>query len=143
MRLNLRQKEFCKHYIITNNASKSYTLAGYKGKNSNTVGTCSYLLMQKPAIKQEIERLSKEINADLQVDCEYITRKLKAIVEASDTNVSDKIRALDLLGSNLGYKKPESQTLALFGTELIASLSSKARTSLSNSNRIDISPSGT
>ena len=140
MKLNLRQKNFCKHYLITNNASKSYILAGYKSKNSNSVGTCSHSLLHKPEIQEEITRLSKEINKDLHVDCSYITRKLKAIVEDKAVSVSDRIRALDLLGSNLGYKRPESQTLALFGTDVIKALTTKARDSLSISKSIDVTP---
>ena len=138
--MNTRQQDFCKHYIITNNASESYKLAGYKSKNANSVGTCSHSLLHKPTIQAEITRLSKEINQDLDVDCAYITRKLKAIAEDVSATNSDKIRALDLLGSNLGYKQVESQTLALFGTDLIKTLTTKARDSLLISKSIDITP---
>ncbi len=100
--MNLKQKEFVEHYLVTLNASKSAELAGY---NKHTAG----LLMQNQKVKNAITERMQEVDFTRIATLDEILARLTQIArgelfEEDDkkTRVANIIRACELLGKRYG-----------------------------------------
>ena len=76
--LTIKEKAFCREYAQSGNGIQSVKKAGYKYKNDNTASSVSTRLLQKTAVKLEIERLlknqEKKSIATAQEVMEYFTK---------------------------------------------------------------------
>lgn len=95
-KLTPKQLQFCREYLIDFNATQSAIRAGYSEKTAYSIGVEN---LKKPEIQQEIERLQNERNQRLDVDADYV---LKRLVEV------DKLDILDIL-DDTGNFKPFSE----------------------------------
>lgn len=57
--LSQRQKDFCRYYVETSNATESYKRAGYKCTTENTAYSSSSNLLRNAKVQAEIARLLK------------------------------------------------------------------------------------
>lgn len=86
-------------------ATAAVKVAGYKTNNPGVLGT---QLMQHPIIVREIRRLEKEREDRLALSADYVINKLMDLVEDTAKD-NDRIRALELLGKNLGLFKERQE----------------------------------
>lgn len=131
--LTYRQKLFVDNYLVYGEAAKAAVAAGFSPHRANQQG---YQLLQKPHIQKYIEeRLNQsamtanEVLAELadiaksewRDFIELVYDKDGTVVEAK-IRLSDKIKALELLGKNhkLFTDRVESNTTVSFATFEIA-----------------------
>ena len=57
MKLNLKQEQFCREYLVDMNATQAAIRAGYSKK---TAGSQAHDLLKKPEIESELSRLMQE-----------------------------------------------------------------------------------
>ena len=74
--LTARQEAFCREYLLDLNGTQAATRAGYASKSASA-RACRLLAM--PRIGAEIERLTALRNTRLQVDADFVLRRLLAI----------------------------------------------------------------
>ncbi len=83
-KLTKRQEAFCKIYISNGfNATQAAIEAGYSKKNARIIAAEN---LSKTNIKKFIESLLKPKMEKLELDAEYVIRKLKAFAEAKITD---------------------------------------------------------
>ena len=97
-RITPQQERFCLAYANCLNAAASARKAGYSDKASNV--TASQLL-KKPHISARIEQLLIEKAERENLTGKEVIQALRDIAHNDETRVSDKIRALELLGKHL------------------------------------------
>lgn len=73
-----KQDMFCKEYIIDLNATKAYTRAGYKC-TEEAARKNSSRLMTNDDIRSRIEELQSERAGKLNLDAEWVLKRLKEI----------------------------------------------------------------
>jgi phage terminase small subunit len=81
-KLTIKQKLFCKHYLVDLNASQAALKAGYSTKSAPYIG---YQLLQKDIIKKEIQR-RMDIRAEkFNIDSDTILKEIckLAFIDAS------------------------------------------------------------
>jgi phage terminase small subunit len=66
--LNDKEQLFCYHYVRTWNATQAALLAGYGDGNKASANVLGCRLMQRPRVKQEIERLRELFRQEIHVD---------------------------------------------------------------------------
>lgn len=71
--MNVKQKAFCKEYLVDLNATQAAIRAGYSKK---TAGAYSAQLMQTPSIKEEIENLMQERSERTQITADRVLEEL-------------------------------------------------------------------
>ena len=92
-KLTNKQERFVKEYLVDLNASQAAIRAGYKGSTAFRTGVEN---MQKPLIKQAIAKELEKRNNRLEVNADYVLRRLVGI---------DQMDVLDILDKN-GDLKP-------------------------------------
>jgi len=104
--LTPKQERFVAEYLVDHNAAAAARRAGYSKKTANQIGNEN---LSKPDIDAAIKAREREIAKKLEVSQERVVGELAAIAfhEASDTpeaelKVSNKLKALELLGKHLG-----------------------------------------
>lgn len=94
--LNDREKAFCYHYAQTFNATASVVRAGYAEKYPNRYG---YQLMQKPKIREEIQRLKEIRNIEWMASGGDVVEMYMRIAFADITDfVSFSRETVDVMG---------------------------------------------
>lgn len=63
-----REQLFCYHYVRTWNATQAVLLAGYGNSNKASAKAFGFSLLQRPRVKQEIDRLRSLFRQELHVD---------------------------------------------------------------------------
>ena len=59
-KLTAKQQRFCDEYLIDLNATQAAIRAGYKASKKSTFEVLGYQLLQKPSVREEIERKMAE-----------------------------------------------------------------------------------
>ena len=77
----------------------------YKTDNPNKIGM---QLMQHPLVAKEIKEIQDSRRERMELTADYVIHKLIALAEESAKD-GDKIRALELLGKNLGIFKERQE----------------------------------
>jgi hypothetical protein len=95
------QEDFCQAYVfLTNfNIDEAIEIAGFTSKDRHDTRRA---LMQNPRVKKRISELISGRDTEVTFDRTYVRSHLKRIVEESDKNSNAKIKALELLGKDLG-----------------------------------------
>ena len=71
-----KQQRFAEEYLLDLDATKAATRAGY---SEHTAAQIGYQLLQKPAVKAEIERRQAAISEKTGISQEWVIRRLKDI----------------------------------------------------------------
>lgn len=96
MTLNDKQEMFCREYLIDLNATQAAIRAGYSEKTANRTASEN---LSKPDIQLRISELLKKRSDRLQIDADYVLKRLVEI---------DQIDVLDILRDD-GKLKPVSE----------------------------------
>ncbi len=101
--LTAKQKKFCLEYLKDFNAMRAARRAGYSKISKNTT---VYALLKNPSIRQFIKSMKVEHVEKAQLTVEAILDEIQSIAFAiADGNLiktADKLKALELMGRNLG-----------------------------------------
>ena len=121
--LTAKQKAFVLAYVKHRNATRAAIEAGYSKRTARQVGSEN---LSKPYIQKAIQKLAAPALEEAQVSVDRIIKELAAIafapwreymtVQCDDgegvtytkVNLSQKLRALDLLGEHLGMFKTQA-----------------------------------
>lgn len=98
--LTEKQKRFIDYYIETGNASKASELAGYKGKNLNTVGAQNLAKLSK-YVNIKLASKDKDRIASQDEVLEYLTRVMRNEEKDAfglDASLQDRTKCAELLG---------------------------------------------
>lgn len=116
-KLTVKQQKFADEFLISGNATQAAIHAGYKPKAAHSMGTEN---LQKPAIKDYIEKRRQELSdakkADQSEILEYLTKVMrgqttesvatnKGVIDDVDVGAKDRIKAAELLGKRFGMWK--------------------------------------
>lgn len=101
-KLTKKQKQFVEEYLITENATASYRRAyGQEDTNSASVGGSKTL--KKDKIQAEIKRRKEQFQKDIRIASpEELLIKLTHMINDPDLKATEQLRAVELLGKNLG-----------------------------------------
>ncbi|GKX54090.1 terminase [Leminorella grimontii] len=105
MALTDKQEMFCREYLIDLNATQAAIRAGYSDKTANRTASEN---MSKPDVQSRIAELKAERNDRVDIDAEYVLRRLVEI---------DQMDVLDILTES-GDLKPVAQWPKLWRTTL-------------------------
>lgn len=124
LRLNEKQKKFCKYYLISFNATESAKKAGYSNKTAYSIG---HNQLKKVEVQKYLKELSIPIDNKLKINREeilFILTKIargetkeyefkydgngKIIWRIVKDSVANRLKALELLGKSIGLFKEES-----------------------------------
>lgn len=105
--LTAKEKAFCEEYVANGcNASRAYQVA-YDTTVANARATGSRVL-QRPAVKEYIQKLQKEAYDAAFINAERVALKLAEIAFAAkddeDYGAQAQLKALDLLQKQLGLQ---------------------------------------
>ena len=99
-----QQEEFCNHYILYHNATKSAALSGYSKHTAHVQGS---RLLSKPEIKERIKALQDEAEPDYLVRYHTVEEIEKQYYNAKrNGNITVALKALELLSK---CKKVETE----------------------------------
>lgn len=106
MVINVRQRQFCINYAISNNGTQSY-LDAYdpRGKKKMTKGTASAnasKMMKNPEIQEQIKIMQASIIIDKVMEAEDILKGIQEIATNKANKNSDRLQALNMLGKAQG-----------------------------------------
>lgn len=116
-KLTVKQQKFADEFLISGNATQAAIHAGYKPKAAHSMGTEN---LQKPAIKDYIEKRRQELSdakkADQSEILEYLTKVMrgqttesvataKGVFEGVEVGAKDRVKAAELLGKRFGMWK--------------------------------------
>ncbi len=99
-KLTEKQKRFIDYYIETGNATKASEMAGYKGKNLNTIGAQN-LAKLSIFINNKLAQKSKDRIASQNEVLEFLTRVMRNQEKDAfglDASLQDRIKCAELLG---------------------------------------------
>ncbi len=106
-KLTEKQKRFIDYYIETGNASKASEMAGYKGKNLNTVGAQNLAKLSK-FIKVKLEEKENQRIASQDEVLQYLTKVMRGEEKDQfglDASLQDRTKCAELLGKRWGTFK--------------------------------------
>lgn len=101
-KLTAKQERFCREYIIDLNATRAAIRAGYSEKTANRIASEN---LSKLDIQEKIRQLQQKIEARTEITQDKVLKELANIGFAEPSKqirVTDKIKALELLGKHLG-----------------------------------------
>lgn len=102
--LTEKQKRFIDYYIQTGNATKACEMAGYKGKNLNTVGAQNLAKLSK-FIKVRLDEKEKQRIASQDEVLQYLTKVMRGEEKDQfglDASLQDRTKCAELLGKRYG-----------------------------------------
>lgn len=85
-KLTDRQELFCREYLVDLNATQAVIRAGYSPKNA---GYCGSHLLDNPDVKNRIAELMDERNEVLNIDSDYVLRRLEEIDKLDIADILD------------------------------------------------------
>lgn len=106
-KLTEKQKRFIDYYIEIGNASKASEMAGYKGKNLNTVGAQNLAKLSK-FIKVKLEEKESTRIASQDEVLQYLTKVMRGEEKDQfglDASLQDRTKCAELLGKRYGTFK--------------------------------------
>ncbi|WP_337015704.1 terminase small subunit [Pantoea agglomerans] len=124
MALTDKQEMFCREYLIDLNATQAAIRAGYSDKTANRTGSEN---LSKPDIAQRIIDLKSERNERVEVNADYVLRRLVEI---------DEIDVLDILKDDGGLKMvhewPKVWRTTLSGLDILTTVTNFDETTMEN-----------
>jgi len=109
-RLNPRQELFCREYVKNFSGTEAARAAGYSNKGLTSIASMN---LARPHIQARVAELMDERNKALEIDAEYVLRRLKDI---------DELDALDIIdddGKLLPLKDwPKEWRISVSGIEI-------------------------
>lgn len=106
-KLTEKQKRFIDYYIETGNASKACEMAGYKGKNLNTIGAQNLAKLSK-FIKVRLDEKESQRIASQDEVLQYLTKVMRGEEKDQfglDASLQDRTKCAELLGKRYGTFK--------------------------------------
>lgn len=116
MGLTAKQQKFINEYMLDLNATQAAIRAGYSEKTAYSIGNEN---LNKPEIKNEIDRLKKETALSTQITKEQLINDLVTIKEMclSDARVThNSIKAIEVINKMLGFNEPDKKDIKIDGT---------------------------
>lgn len=105
--LTEKQKRFIDYYIETGNATKASELAGYNGKNLNTVGAQNLAKLSNFIQERLQEKEDSRIASQDEV-LQYLTKVMRGEEKDQfglDASLQDRTKCAELLGKRYGTFK--------------------------------------
>ncbi|SCH39295.1 Terminase small subunit [uncultured Clostridium sp.] len=78
-KLTAKQQRFCDEYLIDLNATQAAIRAGYKASKKSTFEVLGYQLLQKPSVREEIERKMAERSKRTGISQDRVIQELARI----------------------------------------------------------------
>ena len=106
-KLTEKQKRFIDYYIETGNATKASELAGYSGKNLNTVGAQN-LAKLSIFIQERLQEKQDSRIASQDEVLQYLTKVMRGEEKDQfglDASLQDRTKCAELLGKRYGTFK--------------------------------------
>ena len=97
-----KHEQFCQHYFISRNATKSAQAAGYSEASAYNQG---YVLLKRPEIQERIEELSNEVTTDVDVISELEKQYEHAKINGHGQTA---LKALELLSRVRGNNQEDT-----------------------------------
>ena len=98
-----KRKKFCSEYLKDFNIRQAACRAGY---SKNMAKACSYKFLKDPLIRQFLKSMKVEHIEKAQLTVEAVLSEIQsiafAIADGELIKTADKLKALELLGRNLG-----------------------------------------
>jgi len=98
MELSGKQEDFCKYYVMYDNATKAAIKAGYSPKTAYRTGADN---LKKPHVVERIEELKEQKFKELELSDGYVIEKIKTVLEFDPVDICEitdgvlKIRNLE------------------------------------------------
>ena len=106
MNLTAKQEAFARAYVANGgNATRAAIKAGYSERSARFVGAEN---LTKPNIRDFIDSLKKPVNESLGITAEWVRSRLREEAMAKRSPATARIRALELIGKDLGMFTGES-----------------------------------
>ena len=113
VKLTAKQQRFCDEYLIDLNATQAAIRAGYSEKTAGVIGNEN---LQKPYLKEYIEKRMKEKEAALIADQDEVLKYLTAVLRG-ETKAS--VLARDMVGADQVIEKHPDEKERLKAAELL------------------------
>lgn len=124
MALTDKQEMFCREYLIDLNATQAAIRAGYSDNTARKIGSEN---LTKPDIAQRIIDLKSERNERVEVNADYVLRRLVEI---------DEMDVLDILKGDGGLKMvhewPKVWRTTLSGLDILTTVTNFDETTMEN-----------
>lgn len=124
MALTDKQEMFCREYLIDLNATQAAIRAGYSEKTANRTGSEN---LSKPDIAQRIIYLKSERNERVEVNADYVLRRL---VEIDEMDVLDILK--DDGGLKMVHEWPKVWRTTLSGLDILTTVTNFDETTMEN-----------
>lgn len=124
MALTDKQEMFCREYLIDLNATQAAIRAGYSDKTANRTGSEN---LSKPDIAQRIIDLKSERNERVEVNADYVLRRL---VEIDEMDVLDILRGDG--GLKMVHEWPKVWRTTLSGLDILTTVTNFNETTMEN-----------
>ncbi len=120
-KLTEKQKRFIDYYIETGNATEACKLAGYKGKNLNTIGAQN-LAKLSIFIKVKLEEKENQRIASQDEVLQYLTKVMRGEEKDQfglDASLQDRTKCAELLGKRYGTFVDKKEVSGGYTVELV------------------------
>lgn len=124
MALTDKQEMFCREYLIDLNATQAAIRAGYSEKTANRTGSEN---LSKPDIAQRIIELKSSRNERVEVNADYVLRRL---VEIDEMDVLDILK--DDGGLKMVHEWPKVWRTTLSGLDILTTVTNFDETTIEN-----------
>lgn len=124
MALNAKQELFCREYLVDLNATQAAKRAGYSEKTAYSIGQEN---LKKPEIQDRIAELKTERNERVEVNADYVLRRL---VEIDEMDVLDILK--DDGGLKMVHEWPKVWRTTLSGLDILTTVTNFDETTMEN-----------
>jgi len=124
MALTDKQEMFCREYLIDLNATQAAIRAGYSGNTARKIGSEN---LTKPDIAQRIIDLKSSRNERVEINADYVLRRL---VEIDEMDVLDILR--DDGGLKMVHEWPKIWRTTLSGLDILTNVTNFDETTMEN-----------
>ena len=124
MALTDKQEMFCREYLIDLNATQAAIRAGYSENTARKIGSEN---LSKPDIAQRIIDLKSERNERVEVNADYVLRRL---VEIDEMDVLDILK--DDGGLKMVHEWPKVWRTTLSGLDILTTVTNFDETTMEN-----------
>lgn len=124
MALTDKQEMFCREYLIDLNATQAAIRAGYSDKTANRTGSEN---LSKPDIAQRIIDLKSERNGRVEINADYVLRRL---VEIDEMDVLDILK--DDGGLKMVHEWPKVWRTTLSGLDILTTVTNFDESTMEN-----------
>ncbi|WP_217548833.1 terminase small subunit [Pantoea sp. GbtcB22] len=124
MALTDKQEMFCREYLIDLNATQAAIRAGYSDNTARKIGSEN---LTKPDIAQRIIDLKSSRNERVEVDADYVLRRL---VEIDEMDVLDILK--DDGGLKMVHEWPKVWRTTLSGLDILTTVTNFDETTMEN-----------